>query len=181
MGKKLILFFCATLMLAFGFSSCGDNATRTWTKTEVEEMAAGRATSVYFDLTNPTFNSVADATDYQETAIEGYSIDSIFRTMPPGIMRKVADVCVNKSGQTDKKQIVREFEKNKDVYLNMSENLPPASTKNDKSATGDGGSGVTKDSGSDSKVFSTEYSYSTDTVDGKPVRIQTKVEKSYVK
>ena len=29
--------------------------------------------------------------------------------------------------------------------------------------------------------FSTEYQYSTDTVDGKPVKVQTKTEKSYVR
>lgn len=181
MKKKLIFFFCAMLMLALGFSSCGDDTVKPWSKAEIEEIASSNATSVYFDLTNPTFNSVADATDCQETIIDGYSIDSIFRTMPPGIMRKVADVCINKSGQTDKKQIVREFKKNKDVYLNMSENLPPAPSKDDKSATDSGGLDVTKDSGSDGKIFSTEYSYHTDTVDGKPIRVQTKVEKSYVK
>lgn len=178
MKKKLILFFCATLMLALGFSSCGDDTAKPWSKTEIEEIASSNATSVYFDLTNPTFNSVADATDCQETIIDGYSIDSIFRTMPPGVMRKVADVCINKSGQTDKKQIVREFKKNKDVYLNMSENLPPATPKDDKnSATDSGGSDVTKKDG----VFETSYNYYTDTVDGNAVKVQVKTEKSYVK
>ena len=178
MKKKLIFFFCATLMLALGFSSCGDDTAKPWSKTEIEEIASSNATSVYFDLTNPTFNSVADATDCQETIIDGYSIDSIFRTMPPGIMRKVADVCINKSGQTDKKQIVREFKKNKDVYLNMSENLP-SDTKDNKSATDSGGSDVTKVESKD-KVFSTEFNYYTDTVNGKPVKVQVKTEKSYV-
>ena len=37
--KRAILFLCATLMLALGFSSCSDDPTRTWTKAEVEEMA----------------------------------------------------------------------------------------------------------------------------------------------
>ena len=93
-------------------------------------------------------------------------------------MRKVADVCINKSGQTDKKQIVREFKKNKDVYLNMSENLPPATPKDDKSsATDSGGSDVTKKDG----VFETSYNYYTDTVDGNAVKVQVKTEKSYVK
>ena len=178
MKKKLIFFFCAMLMLALGFSSCGDDTTRPWSKTEIEEIASSNATSVYFDLINPTFNSVEDVTDCQETIIDGYSIDSIFRTMPPGIIRKVADVCINKSGSTDKKQIVREFKKNKDVYLNMSENLPSASSKDSKNATDSGGSDVTKE---DSKVFETSYNYYTDTVDGKPVKVQVKTEKSYEK
>ena len=179
--KKFIILFCAMFMLALGFSSCGDNTAKPWSKTEIEEIAASNATSVYFDLANPTFDSVADAIDCQEITKDAYSVDSVFRTMPQSIMRKVADVCINKSGSTDKKQIVQEFNRNKDVYLNMSENLPPASSKDDKNATDSGGSDVTKDNGSDGKVFSTEYSYHTDTVDGKPVRVQTKVEKSYVK
>ena len=66
MKKKLILFFCATLMLALGFSSCGDDQLRTWSKNEIEEVAASNATSVYYDLINPTFSSVAEATASSE-------------------------------------------------------------------------------------------------------------------
>lgn len=175
--KKILLLFCATLMLALGTTSCGDDPTRTWSKSEIEEISKESFSTLHFDIVNPSFASVAEATDCQEALSECYAIDSIFRTLPPGVMRKVADVCINKSGVTDKKQIVREFKKNKDVYLNMSENLPPASTKDEKAATGDGGSGVTKDDGSG--VFETNFNYYTDTVTGKKVEVKTT--KSYVK
>lgn len=178
MKKKLSLFYCATLMLALGFSSCGDNTAKPWSKTEIEEMVTSNATATYFDLANPTFDLVADAIDCQEITKDVYSVDSIFRTMPQSILRKVADVCINKSGSTDKKQIVQEFNKNKDVYLNMSENLPPASSKNDKSATDSGGSDVTK--GDSAKVFETSFNYYTDTIGGKPIKVQVKTIKSYV-
>lgn len=180
--KKFLLLFCATLMLALGFSSCTENVPKPWTKEAIEEIAKESAQAVFYDMANPTFNTVDEAVIAQDTYIDGMSVDSVFYSLKPSTLKRVADVAINKNGFTDKKGIVGEYLKNKDVYLNMSETIAPAaSTKDDKSATEGGGLGVTKDSGPGDKVFSTEYSYHTDTVDGKPVKVQTKVEKSYVK
>ena len=145
-------------------------------------MAKAAATTVFYDLHNPTFNTVDEAVIAQDTYIDGMSVDSVFCSLKPSTLKRVADVCINKNRFTDKKDIVREYLKNINVYNNMSDSVAPPSTKDDKStATDSGGSDVTKVDGSDGKVFSTEYSYHTDTVDGKPVKVQTKVEKSYVK
>jgi hypothetical protein len=180
--KKFILFACATLVMALGFSACTDSTPKPWSKEAIEEIAKESARSTYYELTNPTFNSVDEVVLAQDTYIDGKSIDSTFYSMKPSTLKRVADVCINKIGFTDKKGIVGEYLKNVSVYSNMSETIPTQSTKDEKSAATDsGGSDVTKDDGSDGKIFSTEYSYHTDTVDGKPVRIQTKVEKSYVK
>lgn len=179
--KKFILFMCATLMLALGFSACTDGAPKPWSKTQIEEIAKESARTVYYELTNPTFNTVDEAVIAQDVYIDGMSVDSTFYSLKPSTLKRVADVCINKTGFTDKKGIVGEYLKNKSVYANMSENIESTASKDDKSATGDGGSGVTKDDDNAGKVFSTEYSYHTDTVDGKPVKVQIKVEKSYVK
>jgi len=179
--KKFILFACAALVLALGFSACKGDTPKFWTQEAIEEIAKESARSVYYELTNPTFNTVDEAVIAQNTYIDGKSIDSTFYSLKPSTLKRVADVCINKNGFADKKAIVGEYLKNISVYSNMSDSVAPPASKDDKSATDSGGSDVTKDNGSDGKVFSTEYSYHTDTVDGKPVRVQTKVEKSYVK
>lgn len=180
--KKFILFTCAAFVMALGFSACTDSTPKPWSKEAIEEIAKESARTVYYELTNPTFNTVDEAVIAQDTYIDGRSIDSTFYSLKPSTLKRVADVCINKNGFADKKAIVGEYLKNISVYSNMSDSVAPPTTKDDKStATDSGGSDVTKDSGSDGKVFSTEYSYHTDTVDGKPVRVQTKVEKSYVK
>ena len=183
MKKKLIFFLCTAFMLALGlatFSSCGDSTPKAWSKEEIETLSTESASTVYYDLVNPTFSSVNDVVDYRDNTFEGKSIDSTFEALPEVILRRVADVCINKHGSTDKKDIVREYIKNQSVYINMSDKIPSAESKDDKStATDSGGSDVTKDD--KSKVFETSYNYYTDTVDGKPVKVQVKTEKSYEK
>ena len=177
--KKFLLLFCATLMLALGFSSCGNDPTKTWKKAEIEEIAKAAATTVYFDLSNPSFYTVDEAVIAQNTYIDGMSVDSVFRSLKPSTLKRVADVCINKSRFTDKKGIVREYLKNISVYSNMSDSSPIASNNNNNAATGAGGSGVTKDDST--KVFETSFNYYTDTVNGKPVKVEIKTIKSYVK
>lgn len=175
MKKKLIFFLCSMFMLALGVSSCSDGP-KVWTQTEIEEISKESARSVYYELMNPTFESVGDVAHYQEIIEDEKSIDSTFSSLSPSILKRVADVCINKSSATDKKQIVNEYLKNISVYSNMSEKIPDES-KPDKAATDSGGSDVTKKDG----VFETSYNYYTDTIDGKPVKVQVKTEKSYVK
>ncbi len=177
MKKKLIFFLCSMFMLALGFSSCGEKMPKAWTQAEIEEIADQSARTVYYELTNPTFENVGDVTHYRETIEDGESIDSVFSMLSTATLKRVADVCINKSGITDKKQIVQEYLKNKSVYSNMSPDPVSADSKTDKPATDSGGSDVTKKDG----VFETSYNYYADTIDGKPVKVQVKTEKSYVK
>lgn len=182
--RKFILFSCAMFMLALGFSSCGDDTTRTWSKTEIEEISKESSAAAVYDLVNPTFVAVDEAVADHEALSNARAIDSVFVSLSPSVIRNVASVCIGKSSAASRRQIVEEYTKNRSIYTNLpstTDNNGPATFKDNKSATGDGESGVTKDNGTDGKVFSTEYSYHTDTVDGKPVRVQTKVEKSYVK
>lgn len=176
MKKKLIFFLCSMFMLALGVSSCSDKTPNFWTQTEIEEISKESARSVYYELMNPTFENVGDVAHYQEIIEDGKSIDSTFSSLPVSTLKRVADVCINKSGATDKKQIVNEYLKNISVYDNMSEKIP-AESKPDKTATGTGEPDVTKKDG----VFETSYNYYTDTIDGKPIKVQVKTEKSYVK
>ena len=174
--KKFILFTCATLVMALGFSACTDSTPKPWSKEAIEEIAKESARSTYYELTNPTFNTVDEVVLAQDTYIDGKSIDSTFYSLKPSTLKRVADVCINKNGFADKKAIVGEYLKNISVYSNMSETLP--ATKDEKSATDSGGSDVTK--GDSAKVFETSFNYYTDTVGGKPVKVQVKTIKSYV-
>ena len=178
MKKKLILFLCAVFALALGFSSCGDSTPMPWSKEAIEEISTKSASAAFNTMANPEFTTVTDVVEYRDNLFEGKSVDSIFESMPEIVLKRVADVCINKSGVTDKKQIVKEYQKNRAVYGNMSEQIPTASTKDDKTATDSGGSDVTKEDG---KVFETSYNYYTDTIDGKPVKVRVKTEKSYEK
>lgn len=174
--KKFILFACATLVMALGFSACTDSTPKLWSKEAIEEIAKESARSAYYELTNPTFNTVDEAVIAQDTYIDGRSIDSTFYSLKPSTLKRVADVCINKNGFADKKAIVGEYLKNISVYSNMSDSVA-LPTKNEKSATDSGGSDVTKKDG----VFETSYNYYTDTIDGNAVKVQVKTEKSYVK
>lgn len=182
MKKKLILFLCAVFALALGFSSCGNSTPMPWSKEAIEEISTESASATFNTMANPEFTTVTDVVEYRDNLFEGKSVDSIFESMPEIVLKRVADVCINKSGATDKKQIVKEYQKNRAVYGNMSEQIPTASTtastKDDKTATDSGGSDVTKE---DSKVFETSYNYYTDTIGGKPVKVRVKTEKLYEK
>lgn len=170
--RKLIFLVLCAVIAAFSmatFSSCGDNAVKPWSKTAIEEIATESANGVYYDLINPTFLSVDDAVSYHDQLTHGLSIDSVFMSIPKKTLRNVANVCIKNSGSANKQQIVDEYITNAKVY----KNLP------DQPATDSGGSDVTKEEKKLSGVFSTEYNYYTDTVNGKPVKVQVKTEKSY--
>mgnify|MGYP002519554551 CR=1 FL=1 len=68
-----------------------------------------------------------------------------------------------------KKEIVTEFTSHKDIYPNLPKTPDPITEDS-----------VVKTKGKKSGVFSTSYKYRTDTVDGIPVKVQIKEEKSYV-
>lgn len=172
--KKLIFLMLSAVIAVLSmttFCSCGDDTAKPWSKTAIEEIATESANGVYYDLINPVFMSVDDAVSYQEQLMHGLSIDSLYMSIPKKTLRNVANVCIKNSGSANKQQIVDEYLSNAKVY----KNLPEAT---ETTATDSGGSDVTKEKKL-SGVFSTEYNYYTDTVNGKPVRIQVKTEKSY--
>lgn len=128
-------------------------------------------------IINPQFTTVQDIIEFRQRTDEGFVVDSIFRALPESVLSNVAAVLIKKDGSVDKKSIVKEYKANKGVY----DNLPPAPISKTE-ATKDTVDLSSTDLGtrqSDKKVISTSYTYRTDTVNGKPVKIQIKTEESY--
>lgn len=89
------------------------------------------------DAQDPTFTAVEDLLAYQSKLIESYSLDSAFRAMPKAVLLNVSTVCLKKYGSINKKTILEEYNKNKDVYYNLPEKvednpIPPDTTGEQK-------------------------------------------------
>ena len=120
---------------------------------------------------NPQFTSVEEVLDFRQQMHENFTIDSIFRTMP------VSSVLIKKSGTIDKKSIVEEYRANSTVY----DNLPVPQQSNATTQEIDLGSTDLGSRQNKTDIISTSYQYRTDTINGKPVKIQIKKEESYAK
>ena len=130
------------------------------------------------EIVNPQFYNVPDIVNFQIQSVEGFEIDSVFQSIPEQVLRNVAHVVLGNKGFVDKREVVKEYKAHPDIYNNL-----PGSPNAEKIVTSADLKEVDK-AGTDlgdkpSGVISTSYSYSTDTVDGKPVKIQIKTEKSY--
>lgn len=129
-------------------------------------------------IVNPQFTTVQEVVNFRQQTNEGFTIDSIFSAIPEQVLNNVASVLIKKNGIVDKKSIVKEYQANSAIYDNL-----PASTQQPANTTQNVDLNAT-DLGnrcSNSDVISTSYQYRTDTVNGRPVKIQIKKEESYVR
>lgn len=127
-------------------------------------------------VVNPQFTNVSDAVNFQITSKEGASIDSAFLALPETTLRNVANVVLQKKGFINKLEIVYEYKAHPDIYNNLPKEeqvITSADLKKDVDKT------ATDLGQRPSGVISTSYQYRTDTIDGKPVKIQIKTEASY--
>ena len=180
---QLITVSILTVVLA-GLVGCGltscKSATFPWSKESkpLEEVVDSIAQLNIQQTLNPLFTTAEEAIVYRDLTEEEKKIDSIFNSLPNPTLTYVANVVIGQYGAARKKCIVEEYLKHPDIYDNLPVNTPTASkedSKQDPASTED--SGVGKDR---KLVISTKYNYRTDTVDGQPVRVETKTEESYV-
>lgn len=127
------------------------------------------------NVVNPQFTNVSDAVNFQITSREGASIDSAFLAISETTLRNIANVVLQKKGFINKLEIVYEYKAHPDVYDNLPKEqvITSADLKKDVDKT------ATDLGQRPSGVISTSYQYRTDTVNGKPVKIQIKTEESY--
>ena len=129
-------------------------------------------------IVNPQFTNIRELISFRTQMNEDYAIDSVFRVIPEPILNNVASVLFKKNGFATKKSIVEEYRANSSIYNNLPSNATLQQSgmhkEVDLQATDLGNR--RQDS-----VISTSFSYRTDTINGKPVRIQIKTEESYVK
>lgn len=166
-------------LVCCGMTSC-KNTTFPWEdKTPaIEETVDSLVQSAVADAINPVFLSADQAVVYRDLTNEGKSIDSVFYAMSDKQVIDVTSVLIGRVGSARKKDIVNEFMSHPDIYP-----LLPSKDKADLTAkaapTSMEDSGDRKESGSG--IISTQYKIFDDTIDGKPVKVQVKEERSYVK
>lgn len=130
---------------------------------------------------NPSIMDIAEALSLKQQMLEKQSIDSVFVSLSDATIRNVASVLLKKNSFIHKKDIIDEYQRCQNVYDNL-----PTDTKVtavDKTATDlgtrqSGGNDSTDPSGS-SNVISNNFSFRTDTIAGKPVRVKIQTIESY--
>lgn len=162
-------------LVCCGLTSC-KNTTFPWEKdsTKLEQTVDSLVQLGIEEAINPTFYSVDEVMEIRSMAEEGRTIDSLFNTLSDKEVSDVATVLIKKYGNCKKKCIVDEYFKHPDIYGNLPASVPTESTPSSNQS-------ASETSQEKALPFSTEYQYSTDTVDGKPIKVQTKTEKSYVR
>lgn len=156
-----------------GMTSCKNTALPWGEKTPaIEETVDSLVQLAVMDAINPSFESAEQVVVYRDLSLDGESIDSVFKSMSERDLFTVSTVVIKRSGSATKKDIVEEYSSHADIY----NNLPQSEQQTQNIASNEGDPGAKKDD-----VFSTSYRFHTDTVDGQPVKVQIKEEKSYVK
>ena len=156
-----------------GIKSPGDNYD-----TSDSAMVAEYVTSVV----NPTMLDVTEALSLKNRMLEQQAIDSAFLSLPDNTIRNVVTVLLKKNTVIHKKDIVEAYRANKSIYDNL-----PSDTKVsdvDRTATDlgtrqDTGSTSVNNGGNTNRVLSNSYSYRTDTINGKPVRVRIQKIETY--
>lgn len=155
-----------------GISSPGDNYD-----TSDSAMVAEYVTSVV----NPSVMDVTEALSLKKSMLEEQAIDSAFLSLSDNTIRNVVTVLLKKNSFVKKKDIVEAYRANSNIY----DNLPtdPKASSVDKTATDLGTRQNNKNDSSNfcgrDNIISNSYSFRTDTVAGKPIRVKIQTIESY--
>ena len=174
---SLMLLFATIGVLLVGCDRLGVNSPGDNYDTSDSAMVAEYVNSVV----NPSIMDVTEALSLKSHMLEEQAIDSAFLSLSDNTIRNVVNVLMKKNSFVRKKDIIAEYRANKNVYDNLPTD-PKASTV-DKTATDLGtrqnnGSYSTNPGGA-SNVISNSYSFRTDTVAGKPIRVKIQTIESY--
>ena len=173
---SLMLLFATIAILVsckqLGINSPGDNYD-TSDSVQVAEYVNR--------VINPSIMDVTEALSLKQQMLEKQSIDSAFVSLSDATIRNVVSVLLKKNSFIHKKDIIDEYRRCQNVY----DNLPTDSKANSVDKTGTdlgtrqaGGNDSANPPGS-SNVISNNFSFRTDTVAGKPVRVKIQTIESY--
>ena len=133
-------------------------------------------------ITNPQLMSVEEVLSLKNNMLEKQSVDSAFLALDNGIINNVTTVLLKKNKTITKKDILDEYRRCSDVY----NNLPKSTASNSVDKTGtdlgtrqDSNISTTNSNSSPNNIISTSYSYRTDTINGKPIKIRIQKIESY--
>jgi hypothetical protein len=145
------------------------------TMNNFDEGDSIKVAQVYEQLKSPVMYTIKDVQDLQDVMVHESTVDNLFMSITPDIMRNVVNVLLNTEGYVTKESIVKEYRANDGIYNNLPvpETAPETtdSSKVDLSGT---------DIGSrQDKTISSSFKRRTDTVNGKPVNIITETKERY--
>ena len=145
------------------------------TMNNFDEGDSIKVAQIYEQLKSPMMYTIKDVQDLQDAMVHESTVDNLFMSITPDIMRNVVNVLLNTEGYVTKESIVNEYRANDGIYNNLPVPETTAETndssKVDLSAT---------DLGSRSdKTISSSFMRHTDTVNGKPVNVITETTKRY--
>lgn len=176
METKTILSTVATMFAVMLFLSC-DNWPRSGP--DNYDVADTLTIAEQIDVVmNPQFTTVEEVILYRHDAMENHQIDSLFESIDETTLRNVCHVLLRKNASITKKSIVEEYQANAGVYNNLPLSKADSTSKRNEvnlNATDLG------NKRNDSDIILTSYSYRTDTINGKPVKIKIKKEEYYVR
>jgi hypothetical protein len=131
---------------------------------------------------NPSIMDITEALSLKQQMLEKQSIDSAFVSLSDATIKNVVSVLLKKNSFIHKVDIVEEYLRCQNVY----DNLPSDTKVSDVDKTGtdlgtrpDTGSTSANNGGNTNRVLSNSYSYRTDTINGKPVRVRIQKIETY--
>ena len=167
MRKFLIVAILGALMLLVSCDKFGIKPTENYDTADSAQVA-----EFVNSVTNPQIIAVEEALSLKQSMLEKQEVDSAFLSLPDNIISNVTTVLLKKKQLVYKKSIVDEYRRCADVYNNIPKSTLTVNTQVDKGATDLG-------SRRDTGIISTSYTFRTDTIDGKPVKIRITTTEAY--
>lgn len=131
---------------------------------------------------NPSFSSTAEVQIFKQKIMDDIHVEDMFYSIPEDVMVNVATVCLKKKPRITAKDIVAEYEANRTIYDNLPsqessitelqaypEDVPSKPDKIDEDLLKE----------KQKKAGTVSYRYEKDTVDGKPVKVLVREERTY--
>jgi hypothetical protein len=140
-----------------------------------DEGDSVKVAQVYEQLKSPVMYTIKDVQDLQDQMVHESTVDNLFMSITPDIMRNVANVLLNTEGCVTKESIVKEYRANDGIY----NNLPAPETTTETADSSKVDLSATDLGNRPDKTISSSFKRRTDTVGGKPVTVVTETREHY--
>lgn len=168
---KRLKFLLGLLLGAVMLLTTSCHGRQPWSGRHYDSSDSTQIASIVKDAINPGFVDTKSMLEARADDITEKAIDSVWLYLPDQVLINVFST-LKGSGPITKKDIVEHYRNHRDIF----DKLPESASKPVDATATDIGSRQNKDS-----VFETTYNYRTDTVNGKPIKVQIKTEYSYAR
>ena len=134
-----------------------------------------KVAQIYEQLKSPQMYTLVDVQNLQDKMVEESTVDNLFMSITPDVMRNVVGVLLNTEGFATKESIVKEYRANDGIY----NNLPVPATAPETTDSSKVDLSATDLGNRSDKTISSSFMRHTDTVNGKPVNVITETTKRY--